>query len=232
MTTDKHRWGFPLLNHMRHLMTWGAVAARQSLDTPASSQAGSNSPSSTGLDSARASSLSAPSSRGSSFRRSLSFSNSVDRVIVAAPAVVAAYQVAVVPPLVLQAAVNGHASLIRQVATRDNVNARHPLSFCPPALGTTPLLAAVLSGDVASVEAVLACGPDINARHDVIGYTALMHAVIHCDLKMIKLLLDAGADPTVEAFDGDTAHDIAQWSAQEHAEGHSMLQLLEPPPAT
>jgi ankyrin repeat protein len=68
--------------------------------------------------------------------------------------------------------------------------------------GITPLMYAVLYGDVASVRQLLDLGADPNARNDA-GATAAMWAVD--DLETMRLLLDRGADPNVRSADGRTA---------------------------
>ena len=55
-----------------------------------------------------------------------------------------------------------------------------------------PLLLAVRSGDHATVQKLLASGADPNTA-DADGTTALMHATIESDVRMMTLLLDRGA---------------------------------------
>jgi glucose/arabinose dehydrogenase len=64
--------------------------------------------------------------------------------------------------------------------------------------GSTPLMAAALAGDVASVRQLLSAGADPNASN-VAGATALMWAPPHVDV--MQLLLDAGADANAHSGD-------------------------------
>jgi ankyrin repeat protein len=67
--------------------------------------------------------------------------------------------------------------------------------------GATPLMQAVLYGDVDSVRLLLANGADPNLRNEN-GATALMWAVP--DLEKTRLLLDKGADVNARSDDGRT----------------------------
>ena len=55
-----------------------------------------------------------------------------------------------------------------------------------------PLLVAVRSGDHATVQKLLASGADPNST-DADGTTALMHATLESDARMMTVLLDRGA---------------------------------------
>src|SRR5689334_10738670 len=68
--------------------------------------------------------------------------------------------------------------------------APHGLLF---AAGSPQLLVAIRNGDHAEVQKLLAAGADVNSA-DNDGTTALMHSVIESDLKMMKLLIDKGAN--------------------------------------
>jgi ankyrin repeat protein len=68
--------------------------------------------------------------------------------------------------------------------------------------GITPLMYAVLYGDVMMARRLLDMGADPNVRNDA-GATAAMWAVD--DPEMMRLLLDRGADPNVRSADGRTA---------------------------
>jgi ankyrin repeat protein len=67
--------------------------------------------------------------------------------------------------------------------------------------GSTPLMYAVLYGDVAATRLLLDGGADPNIRNDA-GATALMWAV--SDLEKTRLLLDRGANPNAKSDDGRT----------------------------
>ena len=65
-------------------------------------------------------------------------------------------------------------------------------------IGHTPLHYAAKEEHFDAVKALLAHGARVNALDESkIGDTALAHVAQTCSLKMAKLLLDAGADPTL-----------------------------------
>ncbi|PTL85022.1 ankyrin repeat domain-containing protein [Vitiosangium sp. GDMCC 1.1324] len=74
--------------------------------------------------------------------------------------------------------------------------------------GDTPLRAAAGVGDLGIAFLLLGAGAarTINDWGGLTGYTALGHAARRLDLPMIKLLLDAGADPRAPDEDGRPAH--------------------------
>ena len=68
-----------------------------------------------------------------------------------------------------------------------------------------PLVKAAFNDDLAEVEKLLSRGADANVLDRGIDSTALEHAVSHANLKMVKALLDAGADVNAEDRAGRTA---------------------------
>ena len=74
--------------------------------------------------------------------------------------------------------------------------------------GDTPLRTCVEMGNVGMASILLGAGATraINDWGGLTGYTALGHAADRLDLPMIKLLLDAGADPRAPDEDGRPAH--------------------------
>src|SRR5258706_16220027 len=61
------------------------------------------------------------------------------------------------------------------------------------AAGSPDLLVAIRNGDHSQVQKLLRAGADVNTA-DTDGTTALMHATIESDVKMMKLLLESGAN--------------------------------------
>jgi hypothetical protein len=68
-----------------------------------------------------------------------------------------------------------------------------------------PLVKAAFKDDLAEVEKILSGGTDANVLDRGIDSTALMQAVEHANMKMVKRLLDAGADVNAENRAGRTA---------------------------
>ncbi|HTO82450.1 MAG TPA: ankyrin repeat domain-containing protein [Methylomirabilota bacterium] len=85
----------------------------------------------------------------------------------------------------------------------------------PLAHGETPLHAAAHRADEAMARALLARGAPANAaiirpNHQFHGRTPLMHAAIRGSLPVVKLLLEAGADPFAKDVSGFTALGFAE----------------------
>ncbi len=70
--------------------------------------------------------------------------------------------------------------------------------------GLTPLMTAARTGSVAVVQALLGHGADVNAATAETRSTALMWAVAEPHPDVVRVLLDAGADPRASTFKGFT----------------------------
>ena len=142
-----------------------------------------------------------------------------------------------VTPL-LGAAYNGNLAAVRLLlanGAKVNAAAKIPPLFPldPPKSGPialseiTPLLAATPAGPVELVRALLDAGAEVNAK-DGRGMTPLMLAVAtnHQDPAIIRLLLERGADVTVQSKVGETAPDWARKLAM--PAGLELLKLQAP----
>jgi ankyrin repeat protein len=69
--------------------------------------------------------------------------------------------------------------------------------------GSTPLLLAAASDDLAKVRQLLKSGANPNVRNKL-ETTPLLEAAFHSNTEIIKALLDAGADPNAAGADGQT----------------------------
>ncbi|ETV85359.1 hypothetical protein H257_03116 [Aphanomyces astaci] len=78
--------------------------------------------------------------------------------------------------------------------------------------GTTPLCAAALWGNEVMVKFLLARGARVSANNDGTGWTALHAAAFQEHGKVVRMLLEADADPFVRDTDGRTACDYASIS--------------------
>jgi ankyrin repeat protein len=67
---------------------------------------------------------------------------------------------------------------------------------------TTPLMLAALNGPAAMVDLLVRSGADVNAQ--AAGSTALSEATRKGDPQVLRVLLEAGADPNVPMLDGST----------------------------
>lgn len=89
----------------------------------------------------------------------------------------------------------------------------------------TPLHHAVQYGHVEMIELLLAHGADVNAHYEPkIGETPLGEVAETCSLEVAKLLLDAGADPTIPGWMQLTALDRA--SKRKRGDGPKVYELL------
>ena len=104
-------------------------------------------------------------------------------------------------PLLVAACENELAAVEALVKVGANPNVRS-------SEGDTPLRACAEVGNLGIASLLLGAGvaQTINDWGGLSGYTALGHAAERLDLPMIKLLLDAGADPRAPDEDGRPAH--------------------------
>ena len=82
-------------------------------------------------------------------------------------------------------------------------------------MGRTPLICAVLGGDIGVVRLLLDAGSPVDARDEArLEDTALKYAVRERNQDIIKLLLERGADPSVRGWMQTSALDLVD---DEHA---------------
>lgn len=96
------------------------------------------------------------------------------------------------------------------------------------AYGAAALFNAILKERVHMVDSLLRTGVDINVRGSE-GMTPLMAAATVGNTDILALLLDHGADPSMQSAQGETAMDIAQrYGHQGFAERLSMVIAASP----
>lgn len=93
-------------------------------------------------------------------------------------------------------------------------------------LGKTPLHYAAEGGYLNVMRVLLASGADVNAHDErVIGNTVLREIASDCSFEVAKVLVDAGADPTIPGWMSLTALDKSEERKQ--PEGVRVHQLLQ-----
>ena len=89
-------------------------------------------------------------------------------------------------------AAHGRLPLLRKLLSR--LGQASDLVNTPDDYGHTPLLSAVLWGDIATVQALLLAGADIECTTKRMGWTPLHCAVLYGNLQMAQVLVTQGAD--------------------------------------
>jgi hypothetical protein len=92
-------------------------------------------------------------------------------------------------------------------------------------LGHTPLHCAAIGGHIEAVRYLIKAGADVNAHdEEKIGETPLGTVAANCSFPMAKVLVDAGADPTILGFMCNSALDRS--AARKKGEGERVHKLL------
>ena len=79
------------------------------------------------------------------------------------------------------------------------------LAGCCERSGISTLTGAARNGDIATMQALIKGGADLNQRGGVNGWPPLMHAIHKNRSAAVAALLEAGADPNERASGGSTA---------------------------
>lgn len=105
-----------------------------------------------------------------------------------------------------RAATQGHADMVYTMLNVPGVNVD-----IADMRGYTALMMAVLRGNPAIVQRLVAAGADVNRRVPVNGATPLLLAMEHGNLEIVKTLLDAGADINARNNNRDTPLIVASF---------------------
>lgn len=93
---------------------------------------------------------------------------------------------------------------------------RGALADAPDAQGRTALSRAVAFRQHEVVRVLLGAGASARQQSPGSGWTPLMNAAMAGDTLMVRILMDAGADPAVRDGEGKTAADYARGAGQHH----------------
>jgi ankyrin repeat protein len=100
-----------------------------------------------------------------------------------------------------------------------------PINAFDDALSRTPLHYAAIEGHIDTVRYLIAAGADVNAHEEEkIGETPLGSVAANCTFEMARVLIDAGADPTILGWMANTALDRS--AARKKPEGQRVHKLL------
>ena len=107
----------------------------------------------------------------------------------------------------------------------DLIERKYPLDHFDD-LGKTPLHYAVQGNRLEVVKRLIKAGANVNAHDErVIGNTPLSDYARECTYEMAKVLIDAGADPTIRGWMQLNAIDRAR--ERRDANARKVLRLLE-----
>lgn len=108
---------------------------------------------------------------------------------------------------------------------RDLINRKYPINRFDE-LGKTPLHYAVEADRIDVVKLLLGSGANVNAHDErLLGNTPLSDNIGHCTYEMAKLLIDAGADPTIRGWMRLNAIDRA--GSRKDTNAREIVKLLE-----
>ena len=101
-------------------------------------------------------------------------------------------------------------------------------------VGATALMIAAMTGHLDIVKLVLDLGAELDKQDKVNGWTPLMQATFYGHKNVSRLLIENGADPTIVAFNGCTALDLAALMEETDTDTLRMLakQTIEFAPPT
>ncbi len=93
---------------------------------------------------------------------------------------------------------------------------------------TTPLMKAVKSCDLDTIQAMIDKGANVNACDTLQRWTVLHHAVVGCGHEVVALLVKSGAKLDAKDRDGRTPLQLAIWaSAPQKSEEEQEKELKE-----
>lgn len=97
----------------------------------------------------------------------------------------------------------------------------------PDRNGWNPLAEACLLGHAKLVQLLINSGADVNQADTALGFTPLFVAAREDRAEVVRILLEAGADPAAQTFEGKRAFDVSSREIAEVIRAYQYRSTLE-----
>jgi len=122
-----------------------------------------------------------------------------------------------------------HAAMTGNLERLQRILEKHPEQLngaCDATGGYSPLIYAARAGHTDIVKYLIDKGASVNQRTSGMGSTALHRSAFAGNKEVVRILLLAGADPTIRDCDHMTALDKAEMMASESDDHRAVCELL------